>query len=65
MLYILTIVVFLFSNGVYASDSDVHHVFEDGEVIRAGEMNENFSSINSEITTIKTDVENNQIFRLN
>ena len=45
--------------GLNNLNGDVPHVFEDGEVIRAEEMNENFSSINSEITTIKTDVENN------
>lgn len=45
--------------GLNNLNADVPHVFEDGEVIRAEEMNENFSSINSEITTIKTDVENN------
>jgi hypothetical protein len=45
--------------GLNNLNADVPHVFEDGEIIRAEEMNENFSSINSEITTIKTDVENN------
>lgn len=45
--------------GLNNLNADVPHVFEDGEVIRAEEMNENFASINSEITTIKTDVENN------
>ena len=45
--------------GLNNLNADVPHVFEDGEVIRAEEMNENFASINSEITTIKADVENN------
>ena len=45
--------------GLNNLNADVPHVFEDGEVIRAEEMNENFASINSEITTIKSDVENN------
>ena len=41
------------------SFSDVPHVFEDGEIIRAEEMNENFEAIDAELVTIKADVENN------
>ena len=39
--------------------TDVPHIFEDGEIIRAEEMNENFEAIDAELVTIKTDVENN------
>ena len=39
--------------------ADVPHVFDEGGFIRAEQMNENFSSINSQITTIKSDVEEN------
>ena len=38
---------------------DVPHIFEDGEIIRAEEMNENFEAIDAELVTIKADVENN------
>ena len=39
--------------------TDVPHTFEDGEIIRAEEMNENFGAIDAELVTIKADVENN------
>ena len=39
--------------------TDVPHIFEDGEIIRAEEMNENFEAIDAELVTIKADVENN------
>ena len=54
----LTFLLFGILTSTYLS-SDVPHVFEDGEIIRAEEMNDNFQSIESDLVIIKADVENN------
>lgn len=45
--------------GLSNLNADVPHVFEDGDIIRAEEMNENFASVDAQIQAVKTDVENN------